>query len=287
MFRKVPVTEIGHSNALGGATWPYFDSTYTNAATLAPNLSLGMVFNLSGDISEGGGNTFMVVKAFENLTAGIFVTATAAAQGQFPTTVGGTVTATGSTTSIIKTNITTLAQDVTGPLMMYIANSTSSGGGFVLRPAKLISNGAATAPYGTNSFFEIAKADYTIPVSPAGPNALALVATNADVCGIIRPYNVGICGAANVPTGLTLQATTGGNYTIVQVAGEGMAMSLVTTPALVAMEQAKVAAGGVITGTGAVGTQPWIAGGCIIPHFSFTGGTSSLQPISFNLTGNL
>ena len=280
MYRKFNVSEIGTSSAGQGAYYPTFDTSIINSSTLPPNLNLGEVFELSGQISSGGGNAFQVVKAYETLAAGQLVTNAGAAFGQ----VSGTVTSASSDTVTITTNITTVAHDVGQPLLLYIRNTTSSGGGNVLRTARLASGGSGA--YGTNSVFTIETVDYSVASKPYGPNALTLAATNGDVAVLIRPFVASINTATTVPSGVALGVATAGNYTIVQVAGEALVLSGGTTPGLVIGELAVGGAAGVITAS-TTGAAIWAGASSIVSHCTYNTSASILVPCKVNFLGNL
>ena len=282
MFRMAHLNYLTPNGNEQGPTWPWYSSTYLNSATLPPETPLGAYWETAGNIKSAGGNAFMMVRAMEGLSQGQLVSFAAGILGE----VAGAVASASSTTVLIATNITTIATDPTNHILLSIHNTTSSGGGTVLRPARLVSNGAGTAAYGTNSTFEIETIDYTIATKPYGPNALTLAATNGDACIMTRLYAVGVNTATTVPCGVALQTVTSGYYTVIQVIGEALVLTGGTTPGLVYNELAIPGAAGVITGSTS-GATPYMGGGSIISRRTYNTSASILHPVKLNLFGNL
>jgi hypothetical protein len=248
----------------GKKLWPWYGSEYTNSATpLAP---LGAKWDLVGDLDAAGGNSFMYVKAATgvSLVAGQLVS--------FPTPTASTVTAAGSTVNTIVWAAGGLTANAEVGNILYIANTTASGGGFTFR--KIISNTTTTITFGA--------VDPNVASKPNDQNALEAVPTNGDVAVIIRPYQVIVNTATTVPVGVALGTVTAGYYTIVQTKGLALVLGVGSGTALEVNDPAVPTAGGAVIGSN--GTLTAYAGPNIISQVAYAG-ASTLQPMLLNLEG--
>lgn len=279
MYRMSHVNFLAPNASEQGPIWPWYSSTYLNSVTPAREVPLGAIWELQGDLKAAGGNAFKYVRAIEGLTVGQLVCDTIGTVGQ----VTGTFTAASSTVVSVITNITTVATDVGQPLLLYVANSTSLGGGPVYK--RVVSMTGGSGGYGTNTTFVIETVDFTIATKPYGPDAFPVLPTNADIVSLIRPYQVAVNIAAATPVGVALGTVTAGNYTVIQIAGEALVMSGATTPGLVVGVQAVGTAAGLIIGSTA-GANPYQGASVIIPHITYNASASVLQPCKVNFLGN-
>lgn len=254
---------ISPSGLAGKKLWPWYGSEYTNSAT--PLLGLGAEWDLVGDIDACGGNSFMYVKA----AAGVSFS-----QGQFvsfATPTASTVTAAGSSVHTIVWAAGGLTANAEVGNILYIANTTASGGGFTYR--KIISNTTTTITFSA--------VDPAVASKPYDQNALEAVPTNGDIAVIIRPYQVIVNTGTTVPVGVTLSAVTAGYYTIVQTKGLALGLGVGSGTALAVGVPATPAAAGVMIGTAAASTY---SGTTVIPQAAYAG-ASSLQPFLVNFKG--
>jgi hypothetical protein len=209
-------TPSGHEGGPGVAKqWtpyvgtPYIDMTLAqyNAMGQTIGLKLGDTWTLGGNSPALGGNTFMLVKAQEALALGQLVAAEA------PTT--GTVTnnAGQSTTASILTNINNAATvPVNGDADNWLWITATGATLPQLRRIKT-NTSSATARY------VVALPDYSRPNSATDADVFDTLATNGDVCSVIRPYHVIVCTEAMTPLGVALGTVTQYNYTIIQIGG--------------------------------------------------------------------
>jgi hypothetical protein len=246
--------------------WPWYGSNYYNSAT--PLIDAGAKWDLVGDIASGGGNSFMYVKAAAGVSfaAGQLVS--------FATPTASTVTAAGSTKGKIVWAAGGLTVNAEVGNVLYVANSTASGGGFTLR--KIIANTATT--------ITVSDTDFNVASKPLDQNAFEEIPTNADIAIIIRPYQVIVNTATTVPVGVALGTVTAGYYTIVQTKGLGLILGVGSGTALEVNDPAVPTSGGAVIGSN--GTLTAYAGPNIIPQAAYAG-ASSLQPMLFNLDGML
>jgi hypothetical protein len=250
----------------GAKLWPWYTSNYFNSST--PLIDPGAEWDLVGDAAAGGGNSFMYVKcaAGVSLTVGQLVS--------FATPSASTVTASGSSTQKIVWAAGSLTANAEVGNFLYIANSTSSGGGFTLR--KILSNTTTTITFSDT--------DYSVASKPADQNALELAATNGDVAIIIRPYQVIVNTATTVPVGVALGTVTAGYYTIIQTKGLALISSKGDGTALAVGVPAVGTAAGVIIGGG--GTANAYTGANIVPQSVFSA-ASGLSPCLVNFKSQL
>ena len=254
------ISPAGLSNA---KLWPWYESKYFNSATAL--LPLGAQWDLVGDIASGGGNSFMYVK---NTTAGALTAGQAVA---FAAPTASTVTAAGSTTQMIVFAAGGLTVNAEVGNILYIANTTGSGGGFTLR--KILSNTATTITFSVT--------DPNVASKPVDQNALEAVPTNGDVAIIIRPNQIIECTATLVPIGVTLGAVTAGYYTIIQTKGLALVNGIGSGTDLVVGEPAVPGASGTILGGN--NTASAVASQQFIPLAAYSG-AASLQPMFINCT---
>ncbi|MEI6473229.1 MAG: hypothetical protein WCO20_11360 [Holophagaceae bacterium] len=118
-------------------------------------------------------------------------------------------------------------------------------------------------------------------------DALDAVPTNGDVGIIIRPFNVKKCTSVLVPVGVALGTVTDGYYTVIQVAGIGLAKGTNNGAALAVGIPAIVDAGtaGVLTGTAAASINTNAGNFTSLAAYNAAGPT--LQPFNMNCFAQL
>ena len=244
--------------------WPYYGSEYINSSTALTGL--GTEWDCVGEIDSVGGNSFMYVKAVGSaLTQGQLVT--------FAAPTASTVTAAGSTTKSIVWAAGGLTVDAEIGNILYIANSTASGGGFTLR--KILSNTATT--------ITISRVDPSVASKPDDQNALEAVPTNGNVAIIVRPYNVIVNTATTVPIGVSLGAVTENYYTIIQTKGLALIAGGNTGSATVVGAPLIGIAGGLMTGGN--GTANAYTGANMVALAAYNAAGPTLQPALINFKG--
>jgi len=254
---------------------PYIDMTAATFAgvSAAIGASLGDIWWLGGDARANGGNAFMFVKATAGLTLGQLVAASA--------TTTGTVTVPGSpatTTAQVTTNINNAATvAVNGDVDNWIWVTAT---GAALPQLRRIKGNSSSA----TAYYTVAKTDPLRPNSPTDKDVFDTLATNGDVCAIIRPYNVLVCTATLTPIGVALGTVTSGNYTIVQVAGLACVTSVGNGNALVVNQPAIPTAGGAIKGSAAAAANLYTGASCILPQLA-SAAASLIIPAYVNFTG--
>ena len=248
--------------------WPWYGSAYYNSAT--PLIQLGAEWDLVGPTEAGGGNSFMYVKcaAGVSLTVGQLVS--------FATPTASTVTAAGSSTQMIVWAAGSLTVNAEVGNYLFIANSTSSGGGFTLR--KILSNTATTITF--------SETDPNVASKPADRNALELAATNGDVAIIIRPYQVIVNTATTVPCGVALGTVTSGYYTIVQTKGLALVSTVGNGTATAVNVPAVGSSAGVAIGSGGSTANLYTTAGALLPQSVFAA-ASGLSPFLINLKAHI
>lgn len=257
------ISPAGLANA---KLWPWYESKYFNSAT--PLLEPGAEWDLVGPIESGGGNSFMYVKA----AAGVSFTV-----GQlvsFATPAASTITSASSTTQSITWAAGSLTANAEVGNYLYIANTTSSGGGFTLR--KIISN--------TTTQIYFSETDPNVASKPVDRNALELAATNGDVAVIIRPHQVIVNTAATVPVGVALGTVTAGYYTIVQTKGLALITSVGNGTPLAVGKPAVGSSAGVAIGA-ATDTANLFTGPSMVAQTAYSAAGPTLQPFLINLKG--
>jgi len=255
------ISPAGLANA---KLWPWYESKYFNSST--PLLEPGCEWDLVGPIESGGGNSFMYVKA----AAGVSFTV-----GQlvsFATPVASTVSSATSTTQSITWVAGSLVANAEVGNFVYIANTTSSGGGFTLR--KIISN--------TTTQIYFSETDPNVASKPVDRNALELAATNTDVAIIIRPYQVIVNTATTVPCGVALGTVTSGYYTIVQTKGLALITSVGNGTTLASGKPAVGSSAGVAIGA-ATDTANLFTGPSMVAQSTYSAAGPTLQPFLINL----
>jgi hypothetical protein len=254
---------------------PYIDMTAATFAgvSAAIGATIGDTWWLGGGAPANGGNAFMFVKATAGLTLGQLVAASA--------TTTGTVTVPGSpvtTTAQVTTNINNAATvAVNGEVDNWIWVTAT---GAVLPQLRRIKGNSSS----TTSYYTVAKIDPLRPNSPTDQDVFDTLATNADVCAIIRPYNVLVCTATLTPIGVALGTVTSGNYTIVQVAGLAAVTSVGNGNALVVNQPAIPTAGGAIKGSAAAAANLYTGASCVLPQLA-SAAASLIIPAYVNFTG--
>lgn len=241
--------------------WPWYGSSYINSAT--PLIDPGAEWDLVGDIGVGGGCSFAYVKANAGLSQGQLVA--------LATPAASTVAA-GSTKLKVVWAAGSLTAGAEVGNLLYVANSTSSGGGFTVR--KIIAN--------TTTDLVVSVVDPNVASKPNDANAFEEIPTTGDVAVIIRPNVVQVCTASLVPVGVALGTVTSGHYTIIQTKGYAQILGVGTGTALAVGIPAVPSTAGVAIGGNS--TASAFVGGNLIPMAAYSS-TSALQPFLINLKG--
>lgn len=244
--------------------FPYFDSTELNNAingTLAPGgymvpeYQYGATFEL-----WGGANAAFAGARFQYVYVDPRSAALAVGNNvMFSLPIAGTVTASGSTTSAIKTNIdtTTLTGGVKGTILSIFDTAKSI---ITMRQVIGSSNGAGTATIGTNTIFTIANAPDSLITNEGTPvDALTAIPTNGVPCQLIFPNWITLYDHNNLiypSAGFALGTVTAGNPTLIQKSGFGQALMVGGGTAVVS--GAPVAPSGVTDGL-LIGSATWQA----------------------------
>lgn len=257
-----------------GTSFPWYPDSYLSSSGL--NIPLGAYWELQGDPEVGGGCAFMYVKNG----------ATALALGDvvgYALPAASTVTASGSDTQAIVTGGGALTVNAEVGNWLYVANTTSGGGGSVLRRIK--SNTATKVT--------VSAKDPNSPAGAADIDALTLAATNGDVTAILRPWRVDPVTATGgsgpwVPVGVALGTVAANKFTIIQVAGLGLIKALGQTSAVVVAGK-PIAAVSATAGTMTGGTTAnfLMGAGTIVPLAPVDSATALVIPANFNFFGNL
>ena len=248
--------------------WPYYGSEYINSSTALTGV--GTEWDCVGGIDSVGGNSFMYVKAVGSaLTQGQLVT--------FATPTASTVTAAGSTTKSIVWAAGGLTVDAEIGNILYIANSTGSGGGFTIR--KIISNTATTITF--------SRVDPSVASKPDDQNALEAVPTNGNVAIIIRPYNVMVNTATTVPIGVSLGAVTENYYTIIQTKGLALVQTVGNGTATAVSKPAVGSAAGVAIGSAADAANLFNSSGGLVALSAYSAAGPGLTPFMLNFKGSI
>ena len=245
----------------GKKLWPWYGSEYINSST--PLVDLGAEWDLVGDIAAGGGNSFMYVKAAAGLSQGQLVTTATPTAGQV---------AAGTTKKAITWNSAAFTAGAEVGNLVYVANSTGSGGGFTVR--KILAN--------TTTVLTVSLTDPNVASKPDDQNAFEEIPTTTDIAVVIRPNRVIVCTANLVPIGVALGTVTSGNYTIIQTKGYAQILGVGSGTALAVNVPAIPSAAGVAIGSG--GTASMYTGPVMLPQAAYSG-ASSLQPFLVNFKG--
>ncbi len=258
--------------AVDQGTEMYYDSSQLNDTN--PVIRPGQMWQ------DRHGNWFKYVKAGATLAPGQFVSFEA------PTT--GTVTAAGSTTLSVITNITTTANEAGNYLWMLDAVGVYSAGS---TPFKQAMRKIVSSTVGANATFTLGSSkDPSYGTNVATPNALPSVPTNGSACVVIRPANVIVATASTAPVGVALGEITSGKYTIIQIAGLAMvqAGTCSTNNTVVGKSVMALAAGAISGWTNAGVTAAnlgTMVGGSVYPLYAHTSDTLSLIPAYINFLG--
>ena len=243
------------------------NTTGVYAPGYGPRLALGSVW-----WDQQTGNAYQYVKAGAGLTVGQVVSL------ELPT--AGTVTAAGSTTAELITNInTTNLGSLIGDYLWTLDAVGTSPSSFSqnLRVIKGHTTGAA-------AHIVVAKRSEITTLNTFDADVLPSVPANGSAAVIIRPYRVIVGTASNVPVGICMGTVTSGNYTIIQVAGLAMVAAKGDGTALAAGSPCIVGASGVILGATA-GATPYMPGSSIIALAATSSATVSLHPCYVNFLG--
>jgi len=241
------------------------NTTGVYAPGYGPRLALGSVW-----WDQQTGNAYQYVKAGAALTTGLVVTA------EVPT--AGTVTAAGSTTSEIITNIdTTLLGSLVGDYFWALDATGTSPSSWKqnLRVIKGHTTGAA-------AHIIVAKRSEITTLNTQDPDVFPSVPTNGCACCIIRPWRVSVCGATSVPCGIAMGTVTAGNYTIIQVAGLAMVAAIGSGTATAVGVPPQVNASGQVLGLAAA--NQYLTGVSILPLIA-NSGALALNPMYVNFLG--
>lgn len=259
-------------------SYPWYDSTKYNSTT--PLAALGAFWELQGDVSVGGGNSFIYVKNVGG----------ALAQGEavaWKAPTAGTFTLTGSTVQKIYTNITTTQSEV-GNWLYCLSAAT---GGPWLRQIKrqfIAANAATETPgYGANTVFVVSEKDPNSPSGAADIDAIAALPSNGVAVCIIRPFQIVKCTDVLQPIGVALGTVADGNYTIIHVSGMGLLDTVGNgaNAGIVVGEPCAVDANGKFIGTNAV--APINGGASSFKPLLASTAASAVVPFEFNCIGNL
>lgn len=217
------------------------------------------------------GNAFRYVQAKATLTPGQVVTLAA------PTT--GTVTAAGSSTAAVITNITTTVNEAGNYLWTLDAVGTYSAASTPFSQSlRLIKS----STIGSNAVFTLSQRGSIYGNNQLDPDVLPAVPTNGSACAVIRPGGVIVGTATSAPVGICLAEVTSGNYTAIQIAGLAMVQFINTTGSAVLGQPMTVLASGIATG----GTPTAFTGaGNILPLVASAAATLSLLPCQVNFLG--
>lgn len=211
----------------GGVTYPPFSNVINDAPNqVVPNspAQLGDVL-----VDKFGAN-YVYVRAVAALAAGQVV--------KYALNLTGTVTAAGSTTGLVNSNITTTVREDAVGSFLTCPGTTSF--------TRLIKGQAAV---GANTAFTVAKTDIFFGVGKIDGDALAAIPTNGDVLHVIRYFSVDVAGIGDTAVGVALGTVTAGNRTLVQVNGLAQVLAVGSTDALTDNGIVVTAAAGVVKGT--------------------------------------
>lgn len=256
---------------------PYLDMTEAFFRSYAVGANLGEGFETEGLPQNGGGNTYAFFKAKAGLTEGQVIAMEA------PTT--GTVTnnAGQSTIYSVLTNINNAATvAANGDVDNWIC--VLATGATLLQLRRIKSNTSSTT-----ARYVVSDYNYLLPNTPHDQDAFDTLATNADVCSIIRPYNVIVNTAATVPIGIALGTVTAGNYTIALVKGLAAVSAIGSGTALAVNSPAVGSSAGVIIGmandtTAQPSPAKFNAAASIVPMMAYAG-SGALIPCMVNFIG--
>lgn len=213
--------------SIGGPRYPVFSTVVNDTpGQTNPNNNAQL-----GDILvDKFGGAYAYVRTVAGLTVGQAV--------KYAANLTGTVTAAGSTTGLVNSNITTtIREDGVGSFLSCPGTTAFT---------KLIIGQSAV---GANTGFTVAKTDIFFGIGKTDGDALAAVPTNGDVLHVVRPYAVDVAGAGDTPCGVALGTVTSGNRTLVQVSGLAQVSAIGSTDALTDNGIAVTAASGKVKGT--------------------------------------
>ncbi len=197
--------------SIGGLTFPSISVVNQAAAQQSPNQNAQL-----GDILvDKFGCRFQFVRTVAGLAVGQAVKAAA--------NLTGTITAAGSSTSYVKTSITTTVDE-------------SSVGSFLTSPGttvftRLIKKQSAV---GANTIFYVSlNQTFLGNATNADGDILGAVPTNGEVIHVVRPFAVDVAGAGAIPVGVALGTVTSGYRTLIQIEGPGIVSGIGSTDAIV------------------------------------------------------
>lgn len=198
----------------GGVSYPVFPTINDSPYQQTPNAPL----QLGDKIIDRFGYSYVYVRAAAALAVGQVVTLAA--------NQTGTVSA-GTTTSLIKTNITTTLDEASIGSFITVSGTTQ-----VQKKIKNQVINAGGAKIGANTNFYVSINDTRLGRGGADGDVLAAVPTTSDPVHIVRPYSVDVCGNAGFPCGVALGTVTSGYRTLVQVSGLARVNSVGSTTAI-------------------------------------------------------
>jgi hypothetical protein len=246
---------------------PYLDMSAAQLANLASGagLTIGDTWWLGGGQAASGGNCFQVVKAIAALTEGQLV---AMADPAASTVVAG------PTTSVIGWTAGGLTVNAEKDNWLWI----TATGATTPQLRRIKSNTATT--------LTVAEFDQLRPNLPRDADVFDTLATAGDVAVIIRPHQVKVCTATDVPIGVALGAVTINQFTIIQKAGLAAvgvdADGGGATPIVVGKQAVSTAAGWAV---GVAAPTIYSIGASMIPLVASTAAAGTLLPFYVNFTG--
>ncbi len=212
--------------SIGGPSFPAITVVNQAPAQQIPteNAQLGDIL-----VDKFGGR-FQFVRAIAALAAGQIVKPAA--------NLTGTVTASGSTTGLVNSNITTTVDEANVGSFLTSPGTTV----FTIPIKKQAAVGANTGFYVsvTQQFFGTGSA--------LDGDVLSAIPTNGDVLHVVRPFAVDVAGAGDPPMGVALGTVTSGYRTLVQIEG----IALISCDA-VASHDVLADQSGVYTGAAGIG----------------------------------
>lgn len=212
--------------SIGGVSFPTFALQNLAAYAQTPNENS----QLGDVVIDKYGCRFQFVRCVAALTVGQVV--------KGATNLTGTVTAAGSTTGLVNSNITTTIDE-------------SAVGSFLSSPGttaftRVIKKQVAI---GTNTGFYVSLSDPFIGIGQKDGDVLAAIPTDTDVLHVVRPFAVDVAGVAATPVGVAMGTVTSGNRTLVQIEGLALVSAIGSTDAITDNGIVVTAAAGQVKGT--------------------------------------
>jgi hypothetical protein len=222
----------------GGVSYPAFPLINDSPAQQTPSAPL----HLGDKLIDKYGYSYVYVRAAAALAVGQVV--------KLAADTTGTISA-GTTTALIKTNITTTIDEA--QIESFLSGIATTGGATQVFTKKIKNQviNAGGAKIGANTNFYIAINDPRFARGGTDGDVLGFTPTTGDDLNIIRPYSVDVCGAAaaaEVPVGVALGTVTSGNRTLVQVSGLARVLGVGTGTAITDNATVITGAAGVVLG---------------------------------------